>query len=73
MQSVVQQVPSDRYMVETDGPFLMPRNKPGSSSGTCEPHDVVYVVERVAEWKNMDPKEVARESTDNAKRLFGLG
>ncbi|TPX39195.1 hypothetical protein SeMB42_g06416 [Synchytrium endobioticum] len=71
MQEIVKRVPSDRYMVETDAPFLMPRNKPGrNGSGTCEPHDIVYVVERVAEWRNMDPHQIARESTTNAKTLF---
>ncbi|TPX33912.1 hypothetical protein SmJEL517_g03384 [Synchytrium microbalum] len=70
MEDVVKAVPSDRYLVETDAPFLLPRNKPGKNSGTCEPHDIVWVVERLAEWRGTTPEGVAAETTANAEALF---
>jgi TatD DNase family protein len=73
MEGVVRAVPSDRYMVETDAPFLAPRNRPGASgSRTCEPQDVVWVVKRIAEWRGQEPEIIAKDSTENARRLFSI-
>jgi TatD DNase family protein len=65
-----QQVPADRYLVETDCPFLAPVPRRGKRN---EPAFVAAVAERVAELRGETLQAVARQSTANACALFGAG
>jgi TatD DNase family protein len=62
-------VPADRYLVETDCPFLAPVPRRGKRN---EPAYVASVAARVAELRGEDLETVARTSSANAERLFGL-
>lgn len=64
------QVPPDRYLVETDCPFLAPVPRRGKRN---EPAYVRAVAERLAELRQEPLQQVCRTSTANASRLFGLG
>ena len=64
-----QQVPSDRFLVETDCPFLAPVPRRGKRN---EPSYVAAVAARVAELRGESLEQVAATSTANARRLFGL-
>lgn len=62
-------VPAERLLVETDSPYLTPvpfRGKPN------EPARVALVGEAVAGARGEDVDAVARNTTANAQRLFGL-
>ena len=61
-------VPADRFLVETDCPFLAPVPRRGKRN---EPAYVAAVAERVAELRQQSLTEVARQSTANACALFG--
>ena len=63
------QVPEDRFLVETDCPFLAPVPRRGKRN---EPAFVASVATRVAELRGVDLESVACSSTANARRLFGL-
>lgn len=69
VQAVAKEVPLDRLLVETDAPYLAPvpyrgkRNEPGYTR---------YVVEKIAELRNLPFEEVAGQTTANAHRLFRL-
>lgn len=63
------QVPADRYLVETDCPFLAPVPRRGKRN---EPAFVAAVAARVADLRGQTLTEVANTSTANAARLFGL-
>lgn len=63
------QVPADRYLVETDCPFLAPVPRRGKRN---EPAFVASVAARVAELRGETLTEVALTSTSNAARLFRL-
>jgi TatD DNase family protein len=63
------QVPSDRYLVETDCPFLAPVPRRGKRN---EPAFVATVAARVAELRGETLEQVASTSTANAARLFNL-
>ena len=63
------QVPEDRFLVETDCPFLAPVPRRGKRN---EPAFVASVATRVAELRGVDLDSVACSSTANARRLFGL-
>ena len=65
----VRQVPSDRYLVETDCPFLAPVPRRGKRN---EPAFVAAVAARVAELRAESLAAVASTSTRNAAALFGL-
>jgi TatD DNase family protein len=63
------EVPRDRLLVETDSPFLTPVPHRGK---TNEPAYVALVGAVVAEARGVEPDEVARLTTSNAHRAFGL-
>jgi TatD DNase family protein len=63
------EVPSDRFLVETDCPFLAPVPRRGKRN---EPSYVAAVAARVAELRGESLEQVAATSTANARRLFGL-
>ncbi len=69
IQACARRVPSDRYLVETDCPFLAPAPRRGKRN---EPANVAAVAQRVAELRGESLEQVARTSTANAVRLFGL-
>ena len=63
------QVPADRYLVETDCPFLAPVPRRGKRN---EPAYVAAVAEKVAELRGESLEMVAHTSSANATALFGL-
>jgi TatD DNase family protein len=63
------QVPSERFLVETDCPFLAPVPRRGKRN---EPAYVSAVAERLAELRHTSYEEVCHTSSANAARLFGL-
>ena len=70
IQEVARTMPLDRLLVETDAPFLSPPPHRGKRN---EPAFVVEVAKAVARLREVDLADVARASTANACRLFGLG
>lgn len=61
--------PLEKIMVETDAPFVAPLPYRGQRN---EPLCVKYVAEKIAEIKNLSFEEVARITTKNAEKLFGI-
>ena len=64
---VIRDIPQDRLMVETDCPFLAPQKYRGQRN---EPAYVPLTVEVLAEIRGVPLETVARETTENAQRLF---
>lgn len=62
-------VPADRYLIETDAPFLAPQKRRGKRN---EPAHVAYVADTIAEARGISVAQVRRHSTRNAQRLFRL-
>lgn len=67
IQEVAQIVPADRYLVETDAPYLAPIPHRGQPN---EPSYVRHTAEKVAEIRGISLEQVGRESTENFFRLF---
>lgn len=65
----LREVPPDRLLVETDSPYLAPIPNRGRRN---EPAFVAQVVEAVARHLGTDPDEVARRTTENACRFYGV-
>jgi TatD DNase family protein len=62
-------VPRDRLLVETDSPYLAPEPRRG---GRNEPARVVDVARGVASATGRPLEEIAEESAENTRRLFGI-
>ena len=69
IQSVAAWCPSDRFMVETDSPYLSPAPFRGI---TNIPGRTKYVVDKIAELRGVSAEEIAACTTANAKRFFRL-
>jgi TatD DNase family protein len=69
LQEAVREIPLDSLVLETDGPFLAPVPKRGKRN---EPQLMLFTAQKVAELKGISLEEVARQTTMNAVRLFGL-
>jgi TatD DNase family protein len=69
IQACARLVPADRYLVETDCPFLSPAPRRGKRN---EPANVAAVAAKVAELRAESLELVAHTSSHNAAALFGL-
>ena len=69
LQKVVQAIPLEKIMVETDAPYLAPVPRRGKRN---EPAFVEAVARKIAELKGISAEDVARITTKNAENLFGI-
>ncbi len=67
LPDIVQALPLDRLLVETDCPFLAPHPHRGKRN---EPAYVRLVAERIADLRGISLDELAEATTANAQRLF---
>lgn len=69
LRAVASWVPADRLLVETDSPYLSPHPFRGK---TNEPARVVETARVVARVRGVELQQLARETSQNARRLFQL-
>ena len=66
-KEIVEMVPLDRLLIETDSPYLAPDPFRGTRNDSS---NLKYVVEKIAEFKNMTSEEIAKITYENAIKLF---
>ena len=69
LRRVAATIPDDRILVETDAPYLSPHPRRGRRN---EPAHVVHTARLLAEVRQQEFDEFARQTTQNACRLFGF-
>ena len=72
LEELVRLVPRGRLMVETDCPYILPRDmKPAPSSRRNEPAFVGHVAKAVARHRGESFEDLAAHTTTAARALFG--
>lgn len=66
---IINLVPNNRILIETDSPYLAPEPVRGSRN---EPINVEYVAKKIAESKQIDIKKVIDFTNKNVEELFGI-
>ncbi len=67
---LAKEVPLERMVLETDAPFLAPTPHRGQRN---EPSYIPLIASKVAEIRGISVEEVARMTTENTKRVYGIG
>ncbi len=66
---VIKNAPLESVLIETDCPYLTPVPHRGKRN---EPSYVKFIAEKIAEIKGISFEEVARITTENARKLFNI-
>jgi len=69
LQLIANEIPLDKILVETDAPFLAPDPYRGKRN---EPTFVRYVVQKIADLKQLTFEEVEKATFENTSSLFKL-
>jgi len=73
LHDIVSIIPDDKLLIETDAPYLLPRTiRPRPRSRRNEPMYLPEVLRVVAEARAQTTAHVARITTSNAMRFFGI-
>jgi TatD DNase family protein len=73
LHRLVRDIPRERLLVETDAPYLTPRDlRPQPKARRNEPAFLPQVVRTLARALGRDPEEVGAETAGNARAFFGL-
>ena len=73
LHDIVNVIPDDRLLIETDAPYLLPRTiQPRPKTRRNEPMYLPEVVKVVAEARGQSEDHIARITAENARRFFNL-
>jgi TatD DNase family protein len=73
LRELVREIPTDRLMLETDAPYLLPPTiKPPPAHRRNEPAFLPWVLQAVAGCAGRAPEEVAEQTTQTARAFFRI-
>ncbi|MDN5872653.1 MAG: TatD family hydrolase, partial [Nitrococcus sp.] len=74
LRSCVCDIPDDRLLIETDAPYLAPRDlDPKPRDGRNEPAFLPHILRRLADLRGRDARQLANTTTAAARRFFRIG
>jgi TatD DNase family protein len=71
LRSLVHEIPDERLLLETDCPYLTPRDL-DTGSHRNEPANLAHIATTVAALRGVEPQALAALTTANAKAFFNL-
>ena len=73
LQEAIKYMPLDRIMIETDAPYLMPRNiTPKQKSNINTPSNLPWIVNQISLILGVEDNFIAEVTTNNATNFFEL-
>ena len=72
IQEAVQYIPADRFMIETDAPFLTPEPTRSTGVKINSPLYVKIIANKIAEIRGISVEEVESQTSENAINFFKL-
>ena len=73
LQRAVGAIPHDRLLLETDAPYLLPRDlEPKPANRTNEPAYLPHILRAVARHRAQSEQELAAQTLENSKVFFDL-
>jgi TatD DNase family protein len=73
LRELIKIIPANRLMLETDGPFLLPRDLPFKvRNRKNESKFLPHIAETVARLLEKDPAKLAKETFENSRRFFRI-
>ena len=68
-EEIANLVPIEKMLIETDSPYLAPEPKRGTRNDS---RNVKLIAKKIAEYRNVSIDEIAKNTYDNAIRLFKI-
>ena len=69
-EAIVNMVPMDRIVIETDSPYLSPEPVRGTRNDS---RNIRYIAEKIAMIKGVSVEEIAEQTYRNARTIFKIG
>ena len=66
---IIEMVPVDRILIETDSPYLSPEPNRGKRNDS---RNVKYIAQKIAQVKDMTLEEIAKITYENANKVFKI-
>lgn len=66
---IIEMVPLDRILIETDSPYLSPEPLRGRRN---DPRNVKYIAQKISDVKGINLEEVAKVTYQNAEEIFNI-
>ena len=71
LREAVRLIPLDRILMETDAPYLTPKNVPNLEK-TNVPQNIKYVAKDLAKYMNVQEELLIEQAKKNTERIFGI-
>jgi len=69
IQNVVKEVPLDKLLLETDGPFMAPEPERGK---TCHPGHIPLIAKTIADLKKVPVQQIYDITRANTTKMYGI-